>query len=148
MEELRDVPGRGPPPAQVADRTRLVRAAKATAAATCALLVLSSGVLVCPLALIAHQPCPACGLTRASLALMRLDFHSAVALHPLVLVVVPLLGTWVASAAHAYVTTGRTLPSPRAGRVFAYTFPALFALLLVVWIVRFFGWLGGPVPVG
>jgi hypothetical protein len=148
MEELRDVPGRGPPAAEVAGTVRLVRGVKAAAVTACAVLVLSSGVLVCPLAVIAHQPCPACGLTRASLALLTLDFKTAAALHPLVFVVVPLLGAWAASAAHAYLTTGRTLPSPRAGRVFGYAFPVLFALLVLVWIARFIGWFGGPVPVG
>lgn len=148
MEELRDVPGRRAAAPEVAERGRLLRALKAALVAAGAVLVLSSGLFVCPLALVAHQPCPACGLTRASLAVLSLDFRRAASLHPLVFVVLPLLGAWAVSAAHAYVTTGRALPSPRAGRAFGYAFPLLFALLLVVWVARFFGHFGGPVPVG
>ena len=101
----------------------------------------------CPLALVAHQPCPACGLTRASLAVLSLDFQRAAALHPLVFVVLPVLGAWVLTEAHGYVKTGRASPSPRAARVFASAFAALFALLVLVWVLRFFGWFGGPAPV-
>jgi heme O synthase-like polyprenyltransferase len=147
MEELRDVPGRGAAPPEVADGAWLVRAAKAAAVACGAVLLLGSGVFVCPLALVAHQPCPACGLTRASLAALSLDFGRAAALHPLVFVVLPLLGAWASFAAYGYVKTGRAIPSPRAARVFAYAFPALFALLVLVWVARFFGWFGGPAPV-
>lgn len=38
---------------------------------------------VCPLRILFGVPCPGCGMTRAMLSLLRLDFVSAVRLHPL-----------------------------------------------------------------
>ena len=38
---------------------------------------------VCPLRILFGIPCPGCGLTRGFLSLLRLDFASAVRMHPL-----------------------------------------------------------------
>lgn len=38
---------------------------------------------VCPFRILFGLPCPGCGMTRALTALLRLDFSSAVRLHPL-----------------------------------------------------------------
>ncbi len=124
------------------------RALQAAVATGCAIAFLASGALICPVALVAHRPCPACGLTRASLALLRLDFADAISLHPLVFVVTPLLALYAATAAHAYVTTGRALPAPRFERMFAIALPVTFVAMLALWIARFFGAFGGPVSVG
>jgi len=125
----------------------IARTAKALLVAVAAAGVLGSGVLVCPVAMIAHRPCPGCGLTRASRALLDLDFGGAYAIHPLVFVVVPMLGAWALLAAHAYVRTGRPSPSPRAGRLFGWALPLLLAAMIALWIARFAGAFGGPVPV-
>jgi len=37
----------------------------------------------CPIYVLFHIPCPGCGLTRANLAALRLDFKSAFMYHPL-----------------------------------------------------------------
>jgi hypothetical protein len=123
------------------------RAGKGAIAAAAIFAILASGVVVCPVAIIAHQPCPACGLTRASLSLLRFDVAAAYALHPMVFVVLPLLALWAAAAAHSYITTGRPSPSPRLGRPFGYAFPIVLVLMLALYIARFFGAFGGPVPV-
>ena len=128
-------------------RLRAARAGKAALASAALFAILASGVVICPVAIIAQQPCPACGLTRASLSLLRLDLHHAFELHPLVFVVLPLLALWAAAAAHSYITTGRPSPSPRIGRPFAYAFPLVLVLMLALYIARFFGAFGGPVPV-
>lgn len=46
---------------------------------------------VCPMRMIFHIPCPFCGMTRAHLALLRLDFRGAFAEHPLFLFGLPYL---------------------------------------------------------
>ena len=123
------------------------RALKALLVAAVATGVFASGVIVCPVAILAHRPCPGCGLTRASLALLRLDLGAAYAIHPLVFVVLPMLAAWALLAAHAYVTTGRPSPSPRAGAIFAWALPVLLAAMIALWIARFAGAFGGPVSV-
>jgi len=39
--------------------------------------------LPCPFKAIFHIPCPGCGMTRAYLSLLRLDFAAAFAFHPM-----------------------------------------------------------------
>jgi len=48
----------------------------------------------CPIYTLFHIPCPGCGLTRASLSALRLDFKSALAYHPLFFIL-PLLMLYV-----------------------------------------------------
>ena len=97
-------------------------------------------------------PCPGCGLTRAALALLHGDLRGAMHLHPLVFVIAPLMLWAVSSAALGYVRG----PSPSARHrakpwLTSRSATALASVLLVatlgVWGVRFFGYLGGPVPV-
>ncbi|MEM1418084.1 MAG: DUF2752 domain-containing protein [Myxococcota bacterium] len=77
-------------------------------------------------------PCPGCGLTRASLALLRLDLGAAWSAHPLVLVVTPLLA-WAFLAAGARAL-GRSAPGPEG--LSRATWIGLGAALLLVWGLR------------
>ena len=95
-------------------------------------------------------PCPGCGLSRATLALLHGHVREALHFHPLVFVIAPAFIWGVASAAWDYVR------GPRAYRARHPWFTsriasALAALLLVatlsVWGLRFMGYFGGPVPV-
>lgn len=43
----------------------------------------------CPLRMLTGHDCPGCGLTRALLALLRLDFSAAAEYHPLIFLIVP-----------------------------------------------------------
>ena len=104
----------------------------------------------CPLASVLGVPCPGCGLTRATLALMRGDLQHALELHPLVFVLAPLFLWAVSSAAIGYVR------GPRAARparlwLASSLVTALASLLLLitlgVWGARFLGYFGGPVHV-
>lgn len=45
----------------------------------------------CLFRLVTGLPCPACGLTRATFALFRLDFHAAFLYHPMVFLVLPII---------------------------------------------------------
>jgi len=72
----------------------------------------------------------------------------AVRLHPLSPIVAPLLGGGVAWACVVYVRHGRWPGATgAASRWIAITGIALWALLFAVWLARFHGAFGGPVPV-
>lgn len=137
----RDVPSPGGPRA----RRLLVIAALVLVFA----LVVAFELPLCPTATFLGVPCPGCGLTRASLALLRADFAAALAWHPLSPLMTPLLALLVGRAALAYV--GFVPPSrpddARRARWTTRVGLVLLALLLGVWAARFFGAFGGPVPV-
>ena len=113
-----------------------------------AALVVAARVPLCPTAALLHLPCPGCGMTRAGVALLHGDLAGALALHPLSVVAVPLVGGLVAWNAAAYVRSG-TAPGLTAlhARWVTLATAALGAALIAVWIARFFGAFGGPVPV-
>ena len=104
----------------------------------------------CPMATVLGIPCPGCGLTRATLALLRGDVRGALALHPLVFVLAPLFAAALSSAAFGYVRGPRpgTGPNPwLASRQVTWLAALLLVATLGVWGVRFLGYLGGPAPV-
>lgn len=105
---------------------------------------------LCPSAAVLGIPCPGCGLTRATLALLRGELRVALAFHPLVLVLAPLYFGALGAAAITYVRGPRPTSAPRSwlnGRVVTLLAWVLLVLVLGVWIARFFGAFGGPVPV-
>jgi len=55
------------------------------------LIVTAYHILGCPFRFVLGLPCPGCGMTRAWLAAMRFDFHTAFRMHPLFLLAPPLL---------------------------------------------------------
>ena len=57
------------------------------------------GIPLCPSRSMFGLPCPGCGLTRATVAMLELDFPRMLAMHPLAPIVTPLVGWWIASAA-------------------------------------------------
>ena len=106
---------------------------------------------LCPMAGSFGIPCPGCGLTRATLALLHGDVRGALRLHPLVWLLAPLFVGFVGAAALELVRgpTERAQP-PRidwTSRKMNVAAAALLALTLSVWLARFAGYLGGPVPV-
>lgn len=96
---------------------------------------------LCPLAFFLGLPCPGCGLTRATIALLHGDVHGAFVAHPLVFVALP--GT-VALLLHA---TSRGPVSARSENVATIFSAALLVLLVSVWLARFAGAFGGPAAV-
>lgn len=111
-----------------------------------ALLVLFEAPL-CPFAALSHRPCPACGMTRATLALLSLDPARAFHLHPLVFVVAPFFGVAALLGAKAFVSEGQFRLPPRFGRFFSAAFVVVMLAMIVVWALRFGGAFGGPVAV-
>lgn len=57
------------------------------------------GIPLCPSRSMFGVPCPGCGLTRATVAMLELDFHHMLEMHPLAPIVTPLVVWWIASAA-------------------------------------------------
>jgi len=107
---------------------------------------------LCPMASSFGIPCPGCGLTRATLALLHGDVRAALHYHPLVLLLAPLFFTFMAAAGYELLrpqAAGAWLASPirfRGRNVNALAI-GLLVLTLGVWLARFAGYFGGPVPV-
>ncbi len=130
------------------DRRPFGRAVRLFLAAGGMATLLLLGVPLCPFALLTHQPCPGCGLTRASLALLHGDVHTAAHMHPLVFIVTPVIGLMFTYNAYAYVRRGKWFASEDLkGRWVNRAWIALGAAMILLWIARFFGAFGGPVPV-
>lgn len=111
-------------------------------------IAVGCGIPLCPFALVTRHPCPGCGLTRATLALAQGDVQEALRLHPLSPVVAPLVIAALAYNAVTYVKDGRVAAAESAqGPWVTRIGVALAAAMLSVWIARFFGAFGGPVPV-
>jgi hypothetical protein len=115
-------------------------------------VVVAGGILLlaspiawpCPLRKLAGVSCPTCGMTRATRLALRGELGAALAMHPLVVLVVPLLALYLAVELGGYVRTGRWGTSAKIphGRALFY---ATIALLVGVWVARLQGALGGPV---
>jgi Protein of unknown function (DUF2752) len=103
---------------------------------------------LCPFAVLTRHPCPGCGLTRATLALLSGHWADAVHLHPLAPILSPLVGLMLAYNSLSYVRTGRfTLAEGLRGRLFTAAVTVLGAAMIGVWMARFLGAFGGPAPV-
>lgn len=130
------------------------------AARTAVLAVVTAGLGValwsdfplCPVAGTFGIPCPGCGLTRATLALLRGDVRTAFQFHPLVWLLGPLFVGFVGVSVLELVRGPRQhrRASPRLSwSSRGVSVVALFLLVasLGVWVARFAGYFGGPVPV-
>ena len=113
-------------------------------------LALGFDLPLCPMAGLLGIPCPGCGLTRATLALVRGDLPAAYHFHPLVFVLAPLYIGLLATAAWEFVSG----PVPNRAPLFDVTSrratlaaATLLVLVVGVWGARFLGFFGGPVPV-
>jgi hypothetical protein len=107
---------------------------------------------LCPLANLTGWPCPGCGLTRASIALLHGDVAGALAIQPLTPIIVPLLGVFAGGAWLGYVRTGEPTPPwtrahPGVQRLLEATAALVSVALIALWLARFAGLFGGPVPV-
>lgn len=111
-------------------------------------LAMAEHVPLCPMAIALHVPCPGCGLTRATMAILRGDFAGGLHLHPLAPIVTPVVAVMLAYNSMTYVREGRFYAAERLnGRAMTAFAIVMGALMLGVWIARFFGAFGGPAPV-
>jgi len=102
---------------------------------------------LCPFAAFTGHPCPGCGLTRATLALAEGHLHDAITIHPLSPLVSPLAAGCIGYAVLVYVRTGKWPSLAGKGRIALAAGIVLWMVVVAVWIARFFGAFGGPVPV-
>jgi hypothetical protein len=103
-----------------------------------------SPVPLCPVRVLLRQPCPGCGVTRACFCALHGDFGASFRMHPLALVAAALVLPSAFFVLRDVVRTGAPRPLPR---VLRGGWTALYVALVLVWIARFFGFFGGPVPV-
>ena len=134
----------------VPDARRRVRRAVAVAAVwAAAVLPAFLGWQRCTVAALLHHPCPGCGMTRAMHLLLAGDVGASLRMHPFA---VPVLGVWLffmASTVHATWTLGTPLTfyKGRFGRWALGVLCVVYGATLVLWVLRWFGYFGGPVPV-
>jgi hypothetical protein len=107
------------------------------------------GVVRCPIALVLGIPCPSCGTTRAARAMLALDFEGAFRVHPIAPVVLGCLSLLAARGVWLIRKNGhaRDLGEGRLGRALMGLLVVAAAAEVLVWTVRWFGFLGGPVAV-
>ena len=128
----------------------LRRALKLGGVITACALVLYFMDIGCIIRFVTGVACPGCGLTRAWLCALHLDFAAALAFHPLFWLVPP-----VALAVVCYERTSR-MPSVSSGarRVLAACLAAAVVLFIAVWLARLLDpadtsmLLGDAVPAG
>jgi hypothetical protein len=131
-------------------RSHAVRAAGVLALWVMAATPVVLGAQKCAFARLLHRPCPGCGMTRAFRLLHAGDVAGSLHMHPLALPVA-LVGVLVALS-----TIGTTLQAGSPvefyrrplGRVSLALAVVVYAAAIVVWGLRWFGFFGGPVPVG
>jgi hypothetical protein len=100
----------------------------------------------CPVAAVTGHPCPTCGVTRALRLALGGDLAGATRMHPLVWILVPFVGGWIAIEIVGYLRTGAWGASskvPHGGKALV----AIAVITFAVWIARFYGAFGGPTPV-
>ena len=103
---------------------------------------------LCPMATFLHVPCPGCGMTRATLSALHGDFATSFHFHPLAFILVPLLGLYALGHACSYIRHGVSqVDTVVTGKWIDRFLLLLLITMLGVWIARFFGAFGGPVPV-
>lgn len=111
--------------------------------------VMASGLVKCPMALLFHVPCPACGSTRAARALASLDFAEALHMNPVApVVLVALAGLALRAVVLAYRDgSTRRVDEEKIGRALIKVVVWATVVETIVWGARFFGLFGGPCPV-
>ncbi|NOZ01122.1 MAG: DUF2752 domain-containing protein [Deltaproteobacteria bacterium] len=96
---------------------------------------MASGPTFCLFKLTTGLNCPGCGMTRALSALLHGDIERAVILHPLVVVVFPILvALWISLVVE--VVGRRPLLSGVPASVLNRFSTALVALFIAVWVFR------------
>ena len=110
-------------------------------------LLVWSRVQLCPVARLTGCPCPGCGLTRATLEILRGNLRLAFALQPFAFVVSPLLACLLGVGGVRYWRSGSPrLPLKLRKLVERVGVPIALAMV-VFWALRFAGFWSGPVPV-
>lgn len=112
-------------------------------------VALLSGQMKCAFAMATRHPCPGCGTTRAASALLHGDLAQAFRYNPMGPVVIAALFVVAAESVFRVARYGNVQDLGTRGPARFAVRVLLVALVLqiVVWIARFFGFFGGPVPI-
>jgi hypothetical protein len=104
----------------------------------------------CALATLFHVPCPGCGMTRAIALLAAGRVGESLRMNALA---VPVLGAGVVLVAATLVATYRygtpfDVHRTRLGRAAIGGLGVAYCAAVVLWVMRWFAWFGGPVAIG
>ena len=112
-------------------------------------LALLSGQLKCAFAMATRHPCPGCGTPRAARALLHGDLAQAFRYTPMGPVVIAALFVVAVESVFRVARYGniQDLGTRGPARFAVRVLLVALVLQIVVWIARFFGFFGGPVPV-
>lgn len=103
---------------------------------------------LCPSRWLFGAPCPGCGLTRATVALLTGDFSQAMVFHPLVPLLTPIVVWMVFRTALVSAGVLRSDSYDPLARLPKWFWVGVLLLLVGVWVARLLGALGGhPDPV-
>jgi hypothetical protein len=133
------------PPARI----RAARSAAFVGAALVVGLLLGAGGIPCGFAHLTHVPCPGCGSTRAMLALATGDLHGLLRYNPFAPLMSVLVAALVGQALSSLVTTGTfgRVGTGAIGQLVSRGVVVVATLEVLLWLARFGGLFGGPVPV-
>ena len=111
--------------------------------------LLSSAHVPCGFARIFHTPCPGCGSTRAMLALASGDLHAFVRYNPMAPFMTLLIVVLAVQAFTSLLATGtfRRVGDGGVGTLVSRGAIVIATIEFAIWVARFGGFLGGPVPV-
>jgi hypothetical protein len=128
---------------------RLKRTALATALFALLGALLYAKAIPCMFARLFHTPCPGCGSTRAVLALLDGDLAGVLHYNPVGPIAAFLIGLLALQVLVSVARHGdaRDAGAGLFGRSLKRALGALLVIQILVWVARFFGALGGPVPV-
>jgi hypothetical protein len=103
----------------------------------------------CAVATLLHRPCPGCGMTRAIHLMQHGEIAASLRMHPLALPALVVSGLLMASTVWTTLTLGSpfVIHQSRFGRVAIACAAVVYTLAFVLWVLRWFGFFGGPVPV-
>jgi Protein of unknown function (DUF2752) len=108
-----------------------------------------TGWIRCTFAQLLHLPCPGCGMTRAALLLLNGHPLDSLRMNPLTVPSAFAQLGLVATFIWLVARDGQPVRfwHYRITRALTYLLFASLAAAILVWIARFFGALGGPVPI-
>jgi Protein of unknown function (DUF2752) len=129
---------------------RGLRAAGVTAVWALAAVPMATGWQRCTIATLFHQPCPGCGMTRAIRLLAGGHVEESLRMHALAVPVAAVGLLFIASTIWTTYASGSPVSAykSRLGRWAIVALGVVYAAAFVLWIARWFGYAGGPVPVG
>jgi hypothetical protein len=137
------------PNANAPETKHPARAALFVAALGLVAFLLYSASIPCGFASLFHTPCPGCGSTRAMLALLHGDLHGFLHMNPLAPLMTGLVVALALQAFSSVLDTGtfRRVGDGKVGLLVSRGVLVVGVLEVLLWIARFGGFLGGPVPV-